>query len=88
MKRIIYPNNDGGISVVIPAPNTKYTIEQLALKDVPAGKPYKIIENTDVPTDRTFRSAWESDFTEPEGFGIGADEFFRLGYGGQYEYKY
>ena len=82
MKRIIYPNNYGGISVVIPAPNTKYTIEQLALKDVPAGKPYKIIENTDVPTDRTFRSAWESDFTEPEGFGIGADEFFRLGYGG------
>jgi len=82
MKRIIYPNDDGGISVVIPAPNTKYTIEEIALKDVPKGKPYRIIENTDVPTDRTFRNAWEADFTEPEGFGIGADEFFRLGYGG------
>lgn len=82
MKRIIYPNDDGGVSVVIPSPNTKYTIEEIALKDVPKGKPYRIIENTDVPTDRTFRSAWEGDFTEPDGFGIGADEFFRLGYGG------
>ena len=70
------------VSVVIPSPNTKYTIEEIALKDVPKGKPYRIIENTDVPTDRTFRSAWEGDFTEPDGFGIGADEFFRLGYGG------
>ncbi len=82
MKLIIYPNDDDGVSVVIPAPNTKYTIEEIALKDVPKGKPYRIIENTDVPTDRTFRNAWEADFSEPEGFGIGADEFFRLGYGG------
>lgn len=82
MKRIIYPNEDGGVAVVIPAPNTKYTIEEIALKDVPKGKPYRIIEHTDVPTDRTFRNAWEGDFTEPDGFGIGADEFFRLGYGG------
>jgi len=78
MKLIIYPNDDDGVAIVIPSPNTKYTIEQLALKDVPKGKPYKIIEHTDVPTDRTFRSAWEADFTEPEGFGLGADEFFRI----------
>lgn len=82
MKRIIYPNDDGGVSVVIPSPNTKYTIEQIALKDVPVGKPYRIIEDTDIPTDRTFRNAWEADFTDPEGFGIGSDEFFRLGNGG------
>ena len=82
MKRIIYPNDDSGVAIVIPSPNTKYTIDEIALKDVPAGRPYHIIEETDVPTDRTFRSAWEADFTEPEGFGIGADEFFRLGYGG------
>ena len=82
MKLIIYPNDEGGVSVVHPAPNTKYTIEQLALKDVPAGKPYRIIDPTDLPLDRTFREAWEADFSEPEGFGIGADEFFRLGYGG------
>ena len=55
MKRIIYPNDDGGVAIVIPSPNTKYTIEQLALKDVPAGKPYRIIDATEIPTDRTFR---------------------------------
>ncbi len=84
MKRIIYPNSDGGISVVIPSPNTKYTIEQLALKDVPAGKPYKIIEDTDIPTDRTFRNAWEYDFTSldtVDGFGLGSEEFFNQGLG-------
>ena len=82
MKRIIYPNDDGGVSVIIPANNTKLTVEQIALKDVPAGKPYKIIEVTDIPSDRTFRGAWEADFSEPDGAGIGADEFFRLGLGG------
>lgn len=82
MKRIIYPNDDGGVAVVIPSPNTKYTVEQIALKDVPAGKPYKIIEDTEIPTDRTFREAWEADFSEPEGFGLGSEEFFRLGLGG------
>ena len=78
MKRIIYPNDDGGVSVVIPSPNTKYTIEQIALKDVPAGKPYRIIEDTDIPTDRTFRNAWEADFSNPDGLGLGHDEWFRL----------
>lgn len=82
MKRIIYPNDDGGVSVIIPANNTKLTIQQIALKDVPAGKPYKIIEAADIPSDRTFRGAWEADFSEPDGAGIGADEFFRLGLGG------
>jgi len=82
MKLIIYPNDYDGVAVVHPSSNTTYTIQEIALKDVPKGKPYKIIEHTDVPTDRTFRSAWEADFTEPDGFGIGADEFFRLGYGG------
>lgn len=82
MRLIIYPNDDGGVSVVHPSPHTKYTVEQIALKDVPAGQPYRIIEDTEIPTDRTFREAWEADFSEPEGFGLGADEFFRLGLGG------
>ena len=42
----------------------------------------ELLKTTEVPTDRTFRNAWEADFTEPEGFGIGPEEFFRLGYGG------
>lgn len=60
-QRIIYPNDDGGVSILIPTPEylTEHTIEELAAKDVPAGKPYKIVDVSDIPEDRTFRDAWE-----------------------------
>lgn len=61
-QRIIYPTDDGGVSIIIPAPDCGLTIEEIAAKDVPAGKPYKIVDVSDIPTDRTFRNAWE--FTE------------------------
>jgi hypothetical protein len=57
--RIIYPTDDGGVAVIIPAAECGLTIEEIAAKDVPAGKPYKIVDTTDVPSDRTFRNAWE-----------------------------
>jgi hypothetical protein len=60
-QRIIYPTDDGGVAIVIPTPEAleAMTIEEISAKDVPAGKPYKIIDTADVPTDRTFRNAWE-----------------------------
>jgi len=58
-KRIIYPTDDGGVAVIIPAAECGLTIEEIAAKDVPASKPFKIIDTADVPTDRTFRNAWE-----------------------------
>jgi hypothetical protein len=60
-QRIIYQNDEGGISIIVPA-DCGLTIEEIAAKDVPAGKPYKIVDVADIPTDRTFRNAWE--FTE------------------------
>ena len=58
-QRIIYPIDDGGVAVIIPAPDCGLSIEEIALKDVPEGKPYKIVDVADIPTDRTFRNAWE-----------------------------
>jgi len=62
-QRIIYPTDEGGVAIIIPAPEwlaeEGNTIEALAEKDVPAGKPFKILDVTDIPTDRTFRAAWE-----------------------------
>jgi hypothetical protein len=58
-KRIIYPTDDGGVAVIVPAPNCGLTIEQIAEKDVPTGVAYQIVDVTDVPSDRTFRNAWE-----------------------------
>ena len=57
--RIIYPNDEGGVSVIVPAPECGLSIEEIAAKDVPAGKPYKIVDVADIPSDRTFRAAWE-----------------------------
>ena len=58
-KRIIYPTDDGGVAVIVPAPNSGLTIEEIAAKDVPSGKDYQIVDVADVPSDRTFRNAWE-----------------------------
>ena len=58
-KRIIYPTNDGGVAVIVPTVECGLTIEQIAAKDVPTGKPFKIVDVVDIPTDRTFRNAWE-----------------------------
>ena len=57
-KRIIYPNDEGGVAVIVPAPECELTIEEIAAKDVPAGKPYEIVDVADIPSDRTFRGAW------------------------------
>lgn len=99
-QRIIYPTDDGGLAILIPAPDarkqvlvseatyetvvipatedTPETTEErlvspavyrdetdeeflawIAAKDVPEGKPYKIVDVSDIPEDRTFRNAWE-----------------------------
>lgn len=58
MKRIIYPIDEGGVAIIVPA-DCGLSIEEIAAKDVPEGKPYKIIDVADIPSDRTFRNAWE-----------------------------
>ena len=57
--RIIYPTDDGGVAVIVPAPESGLSIQEIAAKDVPAGKVFKIVDVSDIPTDRTFRNAWE-----------------------------
>ena len=52
-QRIIFQNESGGVSVIIPTKSV-----DLALKDVPAGIPYEIVDVADIPSDRTFRNAW------------------------------
>jgi hypothetical protein len=77
-KRIIYPTDDGGVAILIPTPEciAEHTIEEIADKDVPAGKAYKIVDVADVPSDRTFRSAWEVDeATLTDGVGADSNEF-------------
>lgn len=57
---IIYEKDDGGIAILFPVEGIS---EERLIQDVPVGKKY-LIANTSVLTlDRTFRDAWEADFT-------------------------
>tara|TARA_R100000353_G_scaffold59546_1_gene47292 strand:- start:48 stop:515 length:468 start_codon:yes stop_codon:yes gene_type:complete len=66
MSRIIYTNSDGTVSILQPIlteinPKTgnAFTIEEIAAKDVPSGTSYEIVDDSAIPTDRSFRDAWE-----------------------------
>jgi hypothetical protein len=60
------------VAVIIPAAECGLTIEEIAVKDVPpivvhgpegsvassTPRPFKIVDVSEIPTDRTFRGAW------------------------------
>jgi len=54
--KIIYPTATG---VAIITPTGELSIEEVAAKDVPPNTLYKIVNDDEVPSDRTFRNAWE-----------------------------
>ena len=56
MTRIIFQNESGGVSVIIPT--GELPIEEVAAKDVPKGVAYEIVEDDAIPADRFFRGAW------------------------------
>lgn len=60
---LIYPNDTGGVCIAAPTSewllNPDNTIESLAKSIVPEGTAYKIVSSDTIPTDRTFRNAWE-----------------------------
>ena len=71
---ILYKQDNGVVAIIRPTEEALalYGIEAIAQKDVPAGKPYKIVDSSEIPTDRTFRAAWtvdEADLTD----GVGAE---------------
>lgn len=61
--KIIFKNDNGGISIIHPTDEALeiMSIDEIAQKDVPTGKPYKIINDNDIPTDRSYRDAWTID---------------------------
>lgn len=77
--RIIYKNEDNSIGIITPSDEALSfaTVIQVAEKDVPHNLPYWIVEDSVIPTDRTFRSAWDIDetFDKPEGFGGENNQF-------------
>jgi hypothetical protein len=73
--RILY-NDAEGLKVLIPAIDIDMII--IAEKDVPANIFFKIVDDSEIPTDRTYRDAWEYEITEAnaDGRGLTKDEFY------------
>lgn len=57
MKRIIYQNESGNVSVIVPT--GELSIQEVAAKDVPQGVAYEIVDASVIPSDRFFRAAWK-----------------------------
>lgn len=70
-KRIVYQLNEQPVAILIPC-ECGLTLEQIGQKDVPHGVPFWIVDASTIPTDRTYRDAWQLDVAsmgEPNGFG-------------------
>ena len=67
-QRILYSNPDSSVAIIIPT--GELSVEAIAIKDVPTGTPYWIVDVSEIPSDRTDRDAWELvDMPEPDGYG-------------------
>jgi len=71
---IIYKQDNGVVAIIRPTQEALaiYGIEAIAAKDVPAGKPCKIVDASEIPADRSQRNAWtvdDADLTD----GVGAE---------------
>ena len=78
--RIIYENQDKSVGILIPTQECidLFGIEAIAKKDVPQDLPFWIVDTETIPTDRTFRGAWEIDreiMGEPNGHGHESNTF-------------
>lgn len=58
-KAIIYPHKENEVAICVQAPTNKLSLEEFVKIMVPANTPWKIIDVSEIPSDRTFRNAWE-----------------------------
>lgn len=77
---ILHENDVGGVTLCVPTSEAleTYTILEIALKDTTTGKPFWIVDRTEVFDDHTFFNAWELDteaLGEPDGYGIDYEDW-------------
>lgn len=72
----VHPNTEGGVTLVMVAPNCGIPLLEVARKDTPDGVPFRLLPKELMPEDQTFFNAWECDFSNPDGYGIGSSKWF------------
>ena len=70
---IVEQNPDKSIVIISPSDQAleQHGLVAIAMKDVFNGNPFWIVEEKDIPKDRTFRDAWEipEEWGDPDGYG-------------------
>lgn len=61
MENVIIHKTDSGVAITTPASEflKTHTINDCVSRVVPAGVPFKIVNKSQIPSDHTFRNAWE-----------------------------
>lgn len=72
--RIIFEKN-GKLCVATPVVNCGLSLEQIIAKTVPAGADYKIVEEKDIPKDRSGRNGWKIEGFFDRGLVFGEEKF-------------
>lgn len=67
--KIIYPYSNGEIAITFELEG--WDMHELARMTTPNGTPYLIVKDSDLPADWSTSAAWECDFSQPHGTGIG-----------------
>lgn len=70
---VIVKKPDNGVAVLAPSEEClkRHTLYEIAVKDVPEGLPFWIVDESEIPNDEFFFDAWEipDDYREPDGYG-------------------
>lgn len=53
------------------------TLEEIALKDVPYGLPFIYADSENIPSTNEELDAYKADFSIPEGYGIGPENWVK-----------
>lgn len=72
----VYPNDNNSVALVMVSLACGIPKEEIARKDTPAGKPFLWVTKEQLPEDHSFFNAWEADFSNPDGYGIGPNAWF------------
>ena len=63
MSEVVVFETDIGIGVLVPVLSCGLSTEEIIEKDIPHGCKYRVVNDSDLPEDDVFRSAWTIDLT-------------------------
>jgi hypothetical protein len=76
-KLVFFANETGGVAMCRPDLK-EISAYQCGRKIAPKGQPFVIVNEEDVPFDNiNYFDAWEVDLSNPDGFGIGIEEWYK-----------